>query len=188
MGSGSICTTQEVCAVGRGQASAIYHVSRLSKQHNIPVIADGGIQNSGHVIKALTLGADSVMCGSLFAGTNEAPGKFFVSNGVRVKSYRGMGSLEAMAKGSEVRYLSDTQNLKIAQGVSGTVKDKGSVRRIVPFVIQAVKQGLQDLGALSIVKVHEMLKNDEIYLEARTSGAQHEGGVHHLHSYELKRW
>eukprot|EP00210_Caulerpa_lentillifera_P002353 g2258.t1 len=188
MGSGSICTTQEVCAVGRGQASAVYHVSLLSKQHNIPVIADGGIQNSGHVVKALALGANTVMCGSLFAGTNEAPGKFFVNNGVRVKVYRGMGSLEAMAKGSEVRYLSDTQNLKIAQGVSGTVPERGSVRKIVPFITQAVKQGLQDIGALSIEKVHEMLRKDTIHLEARTAGAQHEGGVHHLHSYELKRW
>lgn len=132
-----------MCAVGRGQASAVYHVARVCHLHDIPVIADGGIQNSGHVVKALALGASSVMCGSLFAGTEESPGRFFERDGVRVKVYRGMGSLEAMARGSEVRYMSDTQNLKIAQGVSGTVADKGTVHKIAPFMIQAVKHGLQ---------------------------------------------
>ena len=133
----------QVCAVGRGQANAVYHVARICSAHGIPVIADGGIQNSGHIVKALSLGASCVMCGSLLAGTNEAPGKFFVNDGMRVKVYRGMGSLEAMAKGSETRYMSDTQNLKIAQGVSGTVPDRGTVHKIVPYLVQAVKHGLQ---------------------------------------------
>lgn len=129
--------------MGRGQASAVYHVAQICHQFGVPIIADGGIQNSGHVVKALALGASCVMCGSLFAGTEESPGKFFYHDGVRVKAYRGMGSLEAMAKGSEVRYMSDTQNLKIAQGVSGTVVDRGTVYKTVPFLLQAVKHGFQ---------------------------------------------
>lgn len=188
MGSGSICTTQEVCAVGRGQATAVYHTARMGLSLGVPIIADGGIQNSGHIVKALALGASAVMCGSMFAGTEEAPGDYITLNGVRVKKYRGMGSLEAMTKGSESRYYGDTQNLKIAQGVSGTVKDKGSVKRNIPFLVQAVKQGMQDLGAKSLTDAHKALHNGDQRLEARTGAAQHEGGVHDMHSYEKKSW
>jgi IMP dehydrogenase len=134
------------------------------------------------------LGASAVMCGSMFAGTEEAPGDYITLNGVRVKKYRGMGSLEAMTKGSESRYYGDTQNLKIAQGVSGTVKDKGSVKRNIPFLVQAVKQGLQDLGAKSLSNAHKALYHGDQKLEARTGAAQHEGGVHDMHSYEKKSW
>ena len=189
MGSGSICTTQEVCAVGRGQASAVFHVSRVANAAGVPTIADGGIQNSGHIVKALSLGASTVMCGSLFAGTDEAPGDFFtLAGGVRVKSYRGMGSLEAMAKGSEARYLSDTQALKIAQGVAGTVKAKGSVRASVPFLAQAVRQGFQDMGVRSIAGARAAIGSGTARLEVRSGAAQAEGGVHDLQSFEKVRW
>ncbi|KAL4439899.1 hypothetical protein ABPG75_002900 [Micractinium tetrahymenae] len=188
MGSGSICTTQEVCAVGRGQATAVYHTARLANSLGVPIIADGGVQNSGHIVKALALGASAVMCGSMFAGTTEAPGDYITVNGARVKKYRGMGSLEAMTKGSEVRYHSDTQSLKIAQGVSGTVRDKGSVRRNVPYLIQAVKQGFQDLGATSIHEAWRRLDSGEQRLECRTGAAQAEGGVHDMHTFDKRSW
>jgi IMP dehydrogenase len=188
MGSGSICTTQEVCAVGRGQATAVYQAGRAAAALGVPVIADGGVQSSGHVVKALALGASAVMCGSMFAGTAEAPGEYVTVSGVRVKKYRGMGSLEAMTKGSESRYLADTQSLKIAQGVSGTVRDRGSVARNVPYLMQAVRQGFQDLGARGVAQAHAALHSGGQRLEARTGAAQAEGGVHDLHSYEKKAW
>lgn len=186
MGSGSICTTQEVCAVGRGQAAAVYKVATVTKDYDVPVIADGGISFSGHIVKALVLGASTVMMGSYLAGSHEAPGIYEYQGGRRVKKYRGMGSLEAMTKGSDARYLGDTLKLKVAQGVVGAVADKGSVLKFIPYTMQAVKQGLQDLGASSLPIAHSLLRSEVLKLEVRTGAAQVEGGVHGLLSYEKK--
>ncbi|KAA3485888.1 inosine-5'-monophosphate dehydrogenase 2 [Gossypium australe] len=163
-------SSQEVCAVGRGQATAVYKVSSIAAQYGVPVIADGGISNSGHIVKALVLGASTVMMGSFLAGSTEAPGAY--------------------------EYM-----LKIAQGVVGAVVDKGSVLKFIPFAMQAVKQGFQDLGASSLPSAHELLRSGTLRLElmvhyrvvmkleqVRTSAAQAEGGVHGLVSYEKKHF
>jgi IMP dehydrogenase len=190
MGIGSICTTQEVCAVGRAQASAVFHVAKFARKYGIPVVADGGIKSTGHITKALCLGAGCVMMGSMLAGTDEAPGEYFYQDGVRLKRYRGMGSLEAMQKGGEKRYVWDDHMLpstiKVAQGVSGAVQDKGTLRRYMPYLMQGVRHGLQDAGLKSVAEAQEKLYADELRFEIRSPAAQTEGKVHGLHSYQKR--
>lgn len=184
MGPGSICITQETMAVGRGQAAAVYHCAMFCRDQGVPVIADGGLRDIGDIAKAIALGASTVMLGSMFAGTTEAPGEYFYHNGVRVKRYRGMASIEAMAEGGGKRYFSDDTQIRVAQGVSGTVVDKGSVRNLVPYLTQGLRHSFQDLGCRDISSIHDGLHSDELRFELRSASAQREGGIHDMYTYE----
>jgi IMP dehydrogenase len=183
MGPGSICTTQEVMAVGRSQGTAVYHTARAAAKHGVPVIADGGISVIGQIMKALALGASSVMCGSLFAGTDESPGEYVYRDGVRLKSYRGMASLDAMKAGGGKRYFSEGRDVKVAQGVSGYVQDRGSMFDLVAYLAQGLRLAFQDAGVRGVSDLHSKLESGELRFELRSPSAQREGGVHDIYSY-----
>ncbi|MCC5815083.1 MAG: IMP dehydrogenase [Leptospira sp.] len=183
MGPGSICITQDTMAVGRAQATAVYNAAMYAAKHGVPVIADGGISNIGDLANALAIGASTCMMGFMFAGTKEAPGEYFYENGIRLKKYRGMASMEAMKTGGGKRYFSEDQKIKVAQGVSGTVVDKGSVLNFIPYLIQGLRQSFQDMGHRTVVDLHKALRNGDLRFERRSEQAQLQGSVHGLYSY-----
>jgi IMP dehydrogenase len=124
------------------------------------------------------------MCGSMLAGTEEAPGEYFFQDGVRLKKYRGMGSIEAMSKGSEKRYFVAGSTIKVAQGVTGTVTDKGSLKKYIPHIVRGVQQGFEEIGLNSMEQLTEANIRNVLKFELRSAAAQQEGHVHSLHTYD----
>ncbi len=183
MGPGSICITQNMMAVGRPQASAVFHCAQYARERGVPVIADGGIQGIGHIAKAMSIGASTVMAGYLLAGTSEAPGEYFYENGMRVKRYRGMASAEAMAAGGGKRYMNESDKVLVPQGVSGTVMDRGSLEDYMPYIIKGLQQSYQDMGYASVEALQSAIYSEDLRFEYRTTAAQAEGSVHSLYSY-----
>jgi IMP dehydrogenase len=152
MGPGSICTTRVVSGAGMPQITAIINCAKTARAANIPLIADGGIKFSGDIAKALAAGADAVMIGSLFAGTDESPGETILYQGRTFKSYRGMGSLGAMQEGSRDRYGQDqeTPSKLVPEGVEGRVPYKGPVSAMVAQLVGGLRAGMGYCGARTI--------------------------------------
>ena len=176
MGPGSICTTRMVAGVGVPQLSAILEVSEITKKSNIPLIADGGIKYSGDIAKAIAAGADTIMIGSLLAGTDESPGEVYLYQGRSYKSYRGMGSISAMLKGSAERYFQDInidiQKL-IPEGVEGQVPYKGSVSIVLNQLIGGLRSSMGYTGNENIKK----MKTNCEFIKITSSGLK-ESHVH----------
>lgn len=158
IGPGSICTTRVVAGVGVPQLSAVYDVACALKDTRVPLIADGGLRYSGDIVKALAAGGYSVMIGSLVAGTEESPGDTIIFNGRKFKSYRGMGSLEAMENGSKDRYFqADTKDVKklVPEGIAGRVPYKGTVQEVVYQLVGGLRSGMGYCGAKDITALHD---------------------------------
>ncbi|RYM36070.1 IMP dehydrogenase [Brumimicrobium glaciale] len=153
IGPGSICTTRIIAGVGVPQITAINDVARALEGTGVPVIADGGIRYTGDIVKAIAAGADTVMVGSMFAGTEESPGDTIIYQGRKFKAYRGMGSIEAMEKGSKDRYFQDTEDDSkklVPEGIAGRVPYKGNLEEVVYQIVGGLRAGMGYCGAETI--------------------------------------
>jgi IMP dehydrogenase len=169
IGPGSICTTRIIAGVGVPQLSAVMAVAQALKGSGVPVIADGGIRYTGDIVKAIAAGADSVMLGSMFAGTEEAPGDTIILDGRRYKSYRGMGSLEAMQAGSKDRYFQDVEDdvkKLVPEGIVGRVPYKGNVGEVMYQFVGGLRAGMGYCGAKDI----EALQRDAKFVRITAAG------------------
>ena len=178
VGPGSICTTRVIAGVGMPQLSAVYEACKAIKGTGIPIIADGGVRFSGDVVKAIAAGANTIMIGSLLAGTEEAPGEVILYEGRKFKSYRGMGSIEAMEEGSKDRYFQDAEDdIKklVPEGIVGRVPFKGLVSEVLYQLVGGLKAGMGYCGAPSI----EELKNAKF---VKITGA----GVRESHPHDVQ--
>ena len=158
IGPGSICTTRVIAGIGVPQLSAVYDVYKALEGSGVPLIADGGIRYSGDIVKALAAGADSVMLGGMFAGVEESPGETIIFNGRKYKSYRGMGSLEAMEKGSKDRYfqggVTDSKKL-VPEGIAARFPDKGTLYEVLYQMLAGLRAGMGYCGAATINALHD---------------------------------
>jgi len=169
VGPGSICTTRIIAGVGVPQLSAVYDVAHSVKGANVPVIADGGIKYTGDIAKAIAAGASSVMLGSLLAGTKESPGETIIYEGRKFKSYRGMGSLEAMKKGSKDRYFQDVESdvkKLVPEGIVGRVPYKGDLVESIHQFVGGLRAGMGYCGAEDISSLQKNAK----FVKITTSG------------------
>lgn len=158
IGPGSICTTRVIAGVGVPQLSAIYDVAQALEGTGVPLIADGGLRYSGDIVKALAAGGSSVMMGSLLAGTEESPGETIIFNGRKFKTYRGMGSLSAMQKGSKDRYFQDVEDdIKklVPEGIEARVPFKGTLQEVIYQMVGGLRAGMGYCGAANIEKLHD---------------------------------
>lgn len=161
IGPGSICTTRIIAGVGVPQLTAILNCRKISKSTGVPIIADGGIKFSGDMAKALGAGADTVMLGSLLAGTTESPGEIVIFQGRSYKTYRGMGSVEAMRKGSSDRYYqkdTDEDDELVPEGIVGRIPFRGTIRENLVQMIGGLKAGMGYIGASTIAELHQKAK------------------------------
>lgn len=158
IGPGSICTTRVIAGVGIPQLSAIYDVASAIEGSGVPVIADGGIRYSGDIVKALAAGASSIMAGSLLAGVEESPGETIIYNGRKYKSYRGMGSIEAMQQGSRDRYFQDVEDdirKLVPEGIAARVPFKGTLTEVIYQLVGGLRAGMGYCGASNIPRLQQ---------------------------------
>jgi len=158
IGPGSICTTRIIAGVGIPQLTAIFDVAEAIKGSGVPVIADGGIRYSGDIVKAIAAGANSIMAGSLFAGVEESPGETIIYNGRKYKSYRGMGSIEAMQQGSKDRYFQDMEddiNKLVPEGIAARVPYKGTLAEVIYQLLGGLRAGMGYCGTADIDRLQE---------------------------------
>jgi len=181
IGPGSICTTRMIAGVGLPQLSAIIECSKIAKKNKIPIIADGGIKYSGDIAKAIAAGANGVMVGSLFAGTDEAPGEVFLYQGRSYKSYRGMGSLGAMARGSADRYFQEEiEKLKLVpEGIEGQVPYKGPIENVIHQLVGGLKSAMGYTGNADI----ESMKKNCVFRKITNAGLKES----HVHDVMITR-
>ena len=181
VGPGSICTTRIIAGVGMPQLTAVWECAEAIKGSGVPIIADGGVRFSGDLVKAIAAGADSIMIGSMLAGTVEAPGEMIIYEGRKFKTYRGMGSVEAMTDGSKDRYFQDSEDdvkKLVPEGITGRVPYKGTVEEVVYQMIGGLKAGMGYCGAPTIEKL-----KDAKFVKVTAAGVRE----NHPHDIQITR-
>lgn len=182
IGPGSICTTRIIAGVGVPQLSAVYEVAKALRGSGIPVIADGGIRYTGDIVKAIAAGASSIMAGSLFAGVEESPGETIIFEGRKFKTYRGMGSIEAMAQGSKDRYFQDVEDdvkKLVPEGIVGRVPYKGTLSEVVHQMVGGLRAGMGYCGAIDV----KFLQNNGRFMRITNAGIRES----HVHDVQITR-